>query len=516
MELTIGITNLLPAWNIILKQIGAPIKIINTSNQSDFENLPVLIVTQTQNPQQKENITNYLSNGGAVLAEADIACHLIDIELHENHIKYLFDPADPIFNNINICDLKIKGSVDKTAQYLSDQNGRKSISLNSIGKGYLLVLPSYLTSSILETKIVRRNFPTSIKKVFPSEKVSRTSKGSIRRIIYKALKVLFHRQGLPFVHLWYFPNNHQSIFSFRVDTDSASKAEIESFYQICKSNNISATWFVDVKSQENHIDYFSKMENQEIGFHCYTHRIYSDYNSNYQDISRGLSILKDAGIELKGYAAPFGDWNFQLGRLIEEMGFEYSSEFGCDYDDLPFNPYTGDHFSITLQIPIHPISSRRLSLAKHNEQQMLEYYLQVMQQKLFLNEPIIFYHHPIHGHFEIFDQIFKEMNKKNIPNMNLYDFNLWWRRRLNAQWNAKFKSDTIVFDSTNIGSTVSVIAHFPEGKRFLIPLNDPNKQFPLKTEADLSLFDYNPRKLRQFKLRMLWHDIENHYGKLKQ
>jgi peptidoglycan/xylan/chitin deacetylase (PgdA/CDA1 family) len=515
LELTIGITNFLPGWNIILNQIGVPIKETKADNPSDFENLPVLIVSKTQTPQGRDNLINYLNNGGCILTEADIASHLIDLELQKNHIKYLFDPEGPIFNNVNICDLDIKCSVDKKARYLKDQKGRKSTSLHSIGKGFLFILPSDFTDSILEKKIVRKNFPTQVQNAFPSERVSSVSKGSVRHIIYNSLRILFHKKDLPFLHLWNFPNNKQTIFSFRVDTDSASKSDIESLYQICKSNNISATWFVDVESRENYIDYFSMMENQEIGYHCYTHRIYSDYNSNYQDIARGLSVLKNTGIELKGYAAPFGEWNFQLGRLIEKMGFEYSSEFGCDYDDLPFFPYIGDQFSTTLQIPIHPISSRRLFLAKHNDQEMVEYYLQVMQQKLFLNEPIIVYHHPIHGHFEIFDQIFKKMNKRNIPNMNLYDFNWWWRRRLNTKWYVKYENDRFIFNPRNVDSSLSAFAHFPDGKKILIPLNNPTKQIQLETEVDSTFFYYNSKKLRGFKLPMLWDDIETSYGKLK-
>ena len=113
MELTIGITHLLPAWNIILNQIGVPIKEINADNSSDFEKLPVIIVTEKQSPQGKDNLIDYLNNGGCILTEADIASHLIDIELQKNHIKYLYDPTEPIFNNMNICDLGIKSSVEK-------------------------------------------------------------------------------------------------------------------------------------------------------------------------------------------------------------------------------------------------------------------------------------------------------------------------------------------------------------------------------------------------------------------
>lgn len=516
MELTIGITNFLPAWNIILNQIGAPLKEIKADNSSDFEKLPVLIITEKQSHQGKDNLINYLNNGGCILTEADIASHLVDIELQKNHIKYLFDPEDPIFNNINICDLNLNCTVDKKAQYLKDQKGRKSVSLHSIGKGFLFTLPSNMTSSILENKIVRKNFPTLAKNTFPSERVSSVSKGSVRHIIYNALKVLFHKKELPFLHLWNFPNVQQTIFSFRVDTDSASKSDIETLYQICKKNNISATWFLDVKSHENWIDYFSKMENQEIGYHCYNHRNYSDSHSNHKNLEHGLSVLKNVCINPKGYASPFGEWDFQLEQLIEEMGFEYSSEFGCTYDDLPFFPYINDYFSNVLQIPIHPISTRRLFLAKHTEEQMLEYYLQVMQQKLFLNEPIIFYHHPIHEHFEVFDQIFKEVNKKNIPVMNFYDFNLWWHKRLNVKWNAKYENHRFIFGSENIDSSILAMAHFSDGEKMLIPLNDPTKQIQFESEVDSAFFHYSSNKLRKFKLHMLWHDIENMYGKMKQ
>ena len=45
--------------------------------------------------------------------------------------------------------------------------------------------------------------------------------------------------------LFPFPNEKQSIFNFRIDTDFASEEEIDSVYQLCLDHDISATWFVD-------------------------------------------------------------------------------------------------------------------------------------------------------------------------------------------------------------------------------------------------------------------------------
>jgi peptidoglycan/xylan/chitin deacetylase (PgdA/CDA1 family) len=516
LELAVGITEMRPGWSTVLHQIGVPYQKVELGQPIDPDKVTVLILSSIPTADQKENLYQFLKSGGAILSEANFAASFLNLQLKEIFIKYLHSNQDSVFSNVQLCDLEMECEIAMDAQHLPNQGGVKTVAIQNYQNGKIVILPSNFCKRLIEPRIIsRRNFPPLTQK-FPSERVSQVSTGSIRHIIQRALEHLFHSRELPFAQTWFFPKGEKNIFAFRVDTDSASKAEIEELYQICRRNDISATWFVDTKSHQNWIGYFSEMENQEIGHHCYEHRVYSDSYATRLDMEKGLSILKKTGVTPTGYAAPFGEWNSQLGQLIPEIGFAYSSEFGCAYDDLPFFPHFGTVFSKTLQVPIHPVSTRRLQLAKYNATQMVDYYLGVIQQKLFLNDPVIFYDHPIHGHFRIFEQIFSEVRKKNILNMTLLDYQSWWRKRLNAGWRATFERGKLAIRSSNSDASIWLKLTYPDGKELLMPLDNPGKQIPFENESQtLPYFDVTPKELRRYNLKMLWHDIESLYGKLR-
>ena len=516
MELTVGITEKQPGWSMVLDQIGVPYRQINPDQFIDPDKIALVVLSSVPNAFQKENLIQFLRSGGGILTEANYAKALFNYQLKEVFIKYLYSNQDGIFSNIPLCDLEMKCEIATDAQHLLNQDGIKTITIDNSQNGQLVILPSNFCNRLIEPKAIRRkNFPSLTQK-FPSERVSRISTGGIRHIIQRALTGLFHSRKLPFVQTWFFPNGEKNIFAFRVDTDSASKAEIDKLYQVCRGNDISGTWFLDTKSHKSWIEYFSKMENQEIGYHCYDHRVYSDVQTARLDMNRGLSILNKVDIRPTGYASPFGEWNSATDRLIQEREFEYSSEFGCAYDDLPFFPFPGPNSSKALQVPIHPVSTRRLQLAKHSEEQIMEYYLGIIQQKLFLGDSIVFYDHPIHRNFRIFGRIFEEVRKKNIPNMTLFDYQSWWRKRLDANWRIAYENGKLSIRSSNTDSSIWLKVTYPDKEEFLMPLEDPEKQIRFEKESHSSpYFDINPKDLRRYNLRMFWHDIESRYGRLR-
>jgi Polysaccharide deacetylase len=516
LELAVGITEMQAGWSTVLHQIGVPYQKVELGQPIDPDKVTVLILSSIPTADQKENLYQFLKSGGAILSEANVAAPFLNLQLKEIFIKYLHSNQDSVFLNVPLCDLEMKCDIAVDVRHLPNQDGVKTVTIQDYQNGKVVILPSGFCNRLIEPRAIsRKNFP-SLTKRFPSERVSQVSTGGIRHIIQRALQYLFHSCKLPFVQTWFFPNGEKNMFAFRVDTDFASRAEIEALYQTCGKNDVSATWFVDTKSHKNWIDHFSKMENQEIGYHCYDHRVYSDSYANRLDMEKGLSILKGTGVTPTGYAAPFGEWNSQLGQLIHEMGFAYSSEFGCAYDDLPFFPHLGTAFSNALQVPIHPVSTRRLQLAKYNETQAVDYYLGVIQQKLFLNDPVIFYDHPIHGHFRIFEQIFSEVRKRNILKMTLQDYQSWWRKRLNAHWRATFEKGKLSIRSSNSDASIWLKLTYPDGKELLMPLDNPEKQIPFEKEPPPSQYsNVNPINLRRYNLRMLWHDVESLYGKLR-
>ena len=214
----------------------------------------------------------------------------------------------------------------------------------------------------------------------PSEQVSKVSKHKVRKIVQQLIEELHHQQNLPFVHKWFFPRNAQNMFIFRIDTDFCSQSDADEMYKICRQNNISATWFLDTDS-DNKLKNYASMEDQELAIHCDKHIVYNSFEDNYDNNQRADNRLKRCGINGIGFAAPFGEWNTSLDKALQKLELEYSSEFALNYDDLPFYPNNNNKFSSVLQIPIHPISLGRLRRSHFTEDEMLQYFLGIINEK---------------------------------------------------------------------------------------------------------------------------------------
>lgn len=519
MKLSVGISRLRPEWEIPLRQIGIPFYRVDTARIIEKDEIPVLILASGEKRENDANILNYIHSGGAILTEADTAQTLLNIPAKRLSIRYLHSSDDEIFSGIPICDLQPgHREVAVEAGHLKNQDGKHTVTIRQLGKGMVIVLPSGFTLDLLSRKVKRKNFPAAGGERLPSERISLVSKGSIRQIIQKALEYLFHFRGLPFLHLWHLPYDWQTLFGFRVDTDFGTRDEVEGLYTVCRKHDIPATWFVETQSQVDWIDLYREMEKQEIAYHCYRHRVFSGYRANLEDFQTGLGILRNAGIHPRGYAAPFGEWNPLLGKIVEEMGFNYSSEFAAGYDDLPFYPYLQDSFSAVLQVPIHPTSMGRLRWARHSSEQMLAYFLREINWKSSRFEPVFLYHHPGHRNFEVFEKIFREVKQRNIPTMSMGEYAEWWQQRNRIQWEANYENNQTIVHSDHKGSSFRVRCCEPSGKSILMPINrDKAKAKDLALPGNLNhRSPGDPKQLRKYTWRMVFNDLFWIYGKLKR
>ncbi len=476
----------------------------------------VLIVTYFGKKQNTKYILEYLNNGGSILVEADAAKHLLSQKVKRVYLKTLYAEEGPLFSRSFDCDLFRRMQVPKSATHCRNQMGKYAIGVLSYGKGNVVVLPSGLIASLLCADVRQKYFHSEYGKRLPSEKVSKVSKGGLRHIIQECLIYLYRRRNVPFVHLWQFPNGEKNVFSFRVDTDFGTQQELETLYSLCQKNRIPATWFVETKSQYNWIRFYRDMKDQEIGYHCYRHRIFPDYQTNKKNIVEGLNILRNAGIHPKGYAAPYGEWNPALGKVVQEMQFEYSSEFGLDYDDLPFYPYLNNSFSTVLQVPIHPVSIGNLRRARHTKQQYLSYYQNVIQQKFMLEEPIFIYHHPGHRNFAVFQEIFREIQQQNIPSMSMGNYSTWWKRRARIDWSPVVRNQKLILDVRNGDGSVYLRAISPDKKYTVFPFQKTIDISKLVWKnRDQSIPVHSPGVRRRDFWRLWIYRIENIFGKMK-
>jgi hypothetical protein len=231
------------------------------------------------------------------------------------------------------------------------------------------------------------------------------------------------------VHKWYYPDEHPSIFTFRVDSDAGTQEDVDELYALCERNRIATTWFLDTQSHETWLTRFREFKGQEVGVHCYQHTTDTDLERVQANFSKAAALIRKIGLDPIGGAAPFGTWNESIQLAFENLGMRYSSEFSLAYDDLPFYPYRKGGFSPMIQIPIHPICIGSLRGARFTPERMKEYFRSIAAAKIAANEPVCFYHHPTHHHWDVVEDMFGYLHEQKIPNLSYTQFASWWTMR---------------------------------------------------------------------------------------
>lgn len=303
-----------------------------------------------------------------------------------------------------------------------------------------MLLPFDPELALADRRTVVKNFFARPERL-PSERVSLVSKGEVRHLLRWSLEFLHLHRGIPYVHLWYYPDLARNVFGFRVDTDFSSRSDIDALYAVARSAGSGMTWFVDVKSHEPLLPRFESMIGQEVGVHCFDHRVTDSLEGNVANFGKAKRILEDAGFTVPGFAAPQGVWNPALAAATDKLGFTYSSEFSWVYDSLPARPAEIDRLWNTLQVPVHPICIGSLRRVGYNEAQMREYFSLMFEWKMARREPLLFYHHPSHRHEGVIEWLFSIAEERRVPRLTLGEYAKWWTVRqtiaLEIRWNGR-------------------------------------------------------------------------------
>lgn len=514
MKLSIGVIKLEPVWEILLNQVGVSYCEIKPE---EIEAYPLVIISGVPHHSYKNIIVGYLKSGGNILTGAQNSKHFFDIACRREKIRYLYSWGDEIFYDNIYCEINQSFLVPVNATNLANQDGINTVRLERIGKGNLVVLPEGFFSIVSSFKIRRKNFYSANGKDFPTERVSQISKGNISHILVKILESLFHKRNLPLIKLWQFPDGHETIFGFRIDTDFAKDEDILNLYEITTDNDIRASWFVETSSRKQGCEIFKNFDNQELGLHCFRHKVYRSEAGNADDINKGLRILEKDAIKVKGYSAPFGEYRESLALALEKSAFEYSSEFGYAYDSLPLQVRLGNSILKVLQIPIHPISVGRLYRAGHSEEDMIDYFCNIIQYKKEAQEPVMFYTHPAQKRLKVFDNIFKRINELKIPVYIFAEYSSWWKKRISTKWEPELIDNKVVINTNSKDDSIWMQSSFPGNKSYLSPLNatDIFSHKKLQTKQRAPLPGFNPEKIYNKTLKLLKQDILFTYKKLK-
>jgi predicted deacetylase len=430
MRIHVGILGADPGWRILLRQEGIPHSRL-TGSASAAE-ISAMAVSGGISPEDLEIVRSFLAGGGALLCPGSVFGPLSGGRTKRSFIRHLLgDESGRVFNP-ELTDLFTEGEIPVNANSLRSGSGTPSAYVGEFGGGHVVVLPFDPAALANDRRVATKSF-YAVNRRLPFERVSLVSKGGLLRIVSRALTILHHRRGLPYVHRWYYPSDRQSLFAFRIDTDYAARPEVEALRDLARASKIPLTWFVDVGSQKDFLSLFGEMagdENgDEVGVHCFHHRAYPDPAAHAENIRKAVRAFESAGLRARSYAAPYGLWSERLAEAVEQFKFVYSSEFSYDYDDLPSVPHLPAGFISTLQVPVHPISIGSLRRQGFREEEMTAYYRALIDRKIQAREPVFLYHHPKNAHPRVLEKVFEMIHERGLEKVRMIDFASWWMRR---------------------------------------------------------------------------------------
>lgn len=332
------------------------------------------------------------------------------------------------------------------------RNGRFPLVCHqSVGKGHCLFSGAPLPRLLTVLGDTLRTFsPFSA----VTERVAMVDKAKIARLLVGTMQRAADLAGMPYPHLWYYPDGAPSVFGFRIDVDGVYPPRLEEISRAAADVGLPLSIFANKNMCANDLPSLRKIHHlHEIGNHAAVHNLYDDESSNLSNV-RICKVWLDSESIPNGpwFAAPRGMWNVTLGMALEKLGYEYSSDFGLDYDGLPFFPrYQGRRLNL-LQVPIHPWSVERAfvfseenSCEEPGIEEVLGYWKTVASFQINVHQPAFFYSHP---------QRFGEMAVRVLPALKehcerdgarvttLARYSAWWKMRDSVRFEAEFDTES--------------------------------------------------------------------------
>ena len=353
-------------------------------------------------------------------------------------------------------------------------------------------LPKYFSEFIRSTTASFHSFSSDTNLIEYVSDIDRCHIFShFRRLLRKAFIFTdgFYR------HIWYYPKGYMNVFTFRIDTDGYDNKSIEHAHQFAIDQKLSFSWFVDVYPAKDHLSHYTELsdQGQDIQLHCYKHLHYRSYKKLKQNINSGVQRLQDAlNKPVTGFAGPFGRWNENLQKVINNLGFEYSGEFSWGFDGFPLRPFFSGNLSDSFQIPVHPICIGILKDAGFSTLQMIDYFEYYIKQMLQDDLPIMLYSHPI-GEMDKYPEVINAIFQKirNHPSIWLVNYQQWinfWKRRQNALYSNDVANSDLEIKQYNQTSEDEFHSTLNLDQPGISLWN--NIKFRLRTEANPILWTY--------------------------
>ena len=270
-----------------------------------------------------------------------------------------------------------------------------------------------------------------------TERVASVDKAEVADTMSAMLGQAFARLGLPFVRIARYPRAARSVFLFRVDVDGLFGSQCRTIAEVAAAHRVSASFYINRSLCETHPGDLASdwLAGHEIAHHADVHDLFDTLEPNRANLQRGMDWVEQRlGVRPTGYVAPRGLWNHALDRAMADLGLLYSSDFGLDFDSLPFFTPAG-----VLQVPVHPFSPERFAIHQEDaglgppgSHAVLHHYLSALDRQVALHRPAHLYGHPeILGRMAaaVLPTLFEAVARLDLPTMNVGAFARWWLER---------------------------------------------------------------------------------------
>lgn len=292
-----------------------------------------------------------------------------------------------------------------------------------------------------------------------TERVASVDKAVIADTLVGMLRSAFELAGLPLVTVARFPNGAPSVLIVRVDVDGVFGDRLRLLATAAASHDVPASIFLNGDYSRLHDgDLSGWSDRMEVGQHAWLHTLMPTRDDNRTNLERAARWMQDdLGVSPRSFVAPRGLWNRSLGEALADLGYRYSSDFGLDFDSLPFRSDGG-----VLQVPVHPYSPERAKVwaaengaASPTADDVSKHYLTAIREQVRNGRPAHIYGHPeVLG--TMADQVLTAVcgisDELGLPRLTLGSYADFWigRERLTPQVHFDAATGRVHVDTSDV------------------------------------------------------------------
>ena len=282
-----------------------------------------------------------------------------------------------------------------------------------------------------------------------AEDIARVDRRAIRKLVLRQLRRRLEAAGGIWLRISPYPYPYRSAINFRIDYDEYDPSDFDATLAAIAGHEGATSHFVSGAAYQRAPEALARLQGLDVGSHGYRHHTYRTAEENLANIGRGIEVLRAAGIEPSGFAAPHGRFHRRLLLALESLGISHSSEFGLVYDELPLFVATGN----LLQIPVHPVclglfieaarrgaerSSRPAdALVDAAVDRAVDYFDETIRSRYHGGEPVFLYGHPtgrLGRHPRVVRAVFEAASGCSVLWKTTFtEMNRWWRARVRVR-----------------------------------------------------------------------------------